>query len=116
MTEPLPLFPRPGFYKIRLAKRAAWSPVRIWFGLPISQDSPRLLDRSPRYQCLVNGRIARDDWQQMTIWPFCARWPITKNEYRYLLQLHRWAVAHAPEEPAANPRRAIDFSRVLPAF
>jgi hypothetical protein len=42
---------------------------------------------------------------------------ITEADYRYLIALGKWAREHAPHEPAANPREAVDWlTAPIPSF
>lgn len=103
--------PVAGFYLVRLAKGAMQTPVRLWFGPPIVER--RKLDRAPRWQAVVDGALTDD---VDSIWPFCARWPIDRREYRFRLRRAAWARRHAPLHPAANPRERIDLRNMPPIF
>lgn len=104
--------PVPGLYKIRLAKDAPWSPVKIVFGPPNDPDTGEPLDRSPRWQCFIRGEL----YPMSRVWPWCGRWPIEEPEYRYLMALKGWADEHALGAPEANPRAAVDLTKIPPLF
>jgi len=96
--------PIAGFYQTRLVKGGPWVPVRLWFGPPLDPHFPRLLDRAPCWQACANGRRFDVD----RLWPWCARHPISRSRYRYLIARHRWAVRWNPAMPEADPYRPID--------
>lgn len=106
--------PAPGFYKVALCRGGPLVPVRIWFGPPLDPDFPRALDRAPAWQCLING--ARADVGR--VWPHCAKHPIGRAEYRYMLARFRWAVrfAHVTGDPLAMPTQRINLSAAQPLF
>lgn len=92
-------------------------PVRIWFGPP-EDDEGVQLDRSPRWQIAVAGKVL-DFWEPLRlggmtisglddVWPTCAAHPIDAGEYQYRLARQSWAAAHDPEDPFAVPGGRID--------
>lgn len=102
--------PGAGFYAHKLVSQGVRVPIRIWFGPPLVER--RLLDRSPRWQAVVNG-LVDDVW---SVWPFCAGSRIERDEYRFLLKREAWARRFQPEHPAANPRKRIDVRSMPPIF
>lgn len=118
--------PVAGFYAMRLRRGGLEVAVRIWFGLPIVDGEEQ--DRAPQWCCEIDGtadfverddatgyrcHVARSVWE---CWPFCAGHPISKTEYEFLLRRKAWAVEHAPEHPAANPRKRVDVRTMKPMF
>src|SRR5215472_17199604 len=74
--------PQAGYYATRLVRNGPLVAVHIWYGAPPDPEDPRkLLDRSHRWQCLVDGCEA-DPWET---WPRVAGRTITEGEYRRLL-------------------------------
>ena len=82
-----PSVPTPGFFRYRalLEKlpngrwlRGPELPCVIWFGPPTDPVTGEELDRSPRYQALVDGREI--DIEE--IWPFVAGDKIEAEEYQ----------------------------------
>lgn len=78
--------PTSGFYLYRaLLERlpnGRWlrgpeQPVCIWFGPPSDPVTGELLERSYRWQALLDGRETDID----TVWPFVAGNKITETEY-----------------------------------
>jgi hypothetical protein len=126
MVKPMqPGEPQAGHYAMRLARRGIAVAVKIWFGQPIIDGEEQ--DRSPRWCAAIDGRtdrIERDDsgyccrvpLDVFAAWPECAKKPISAREYAFLLRRKQWALDHAPQHPAANPREAIDVRAVRPFF
>lgn len=106
--------PTAGFYRVKLARGAVWSPVKLWFGPPLDPLTGEELDRSPRWQALVRGFL----WERdvLELWTWCAGQPIGESEYEYLLAIHRHASAHEPGMPEARPREQIDLNVMKPLF
>lgn len=111
--------PVAGYYAIKLVKGGVRVPVRIWFGLPVIDGEEQ--DRAPGWFVEVDGRtdkIERDDEGYRcsvplaveSVWPFCAKDPITESEYRFLVSHASWAREHAPDHAKASPRRPVDWS------
>lgn len=96
--------PIAGYYGIILVKNGPVVGARIWYGNPLDPVTHEELDRSPRWMALRNGH----ECDYTDLWPWCAGKGITKAEYDHLLAVQAWAVEHAPTDPAANPRVAVD--------
>lgn len=97
--------PAAGFYRIRLTRGGIWVPVHIWHGPPHDPETGEKLDRSYRWQAKRNGEYV----DVSEVWPWCAKEPITEEEYHYMLATKNWAETNAPESPEAQPRRKIDL-------
>lgn len=111
--SPAPLIvdqPQEGYYKTRLVKGGVWCPVRIWYGQPLDPVTGELLDRSPRWQALRNG----EEYDAASVWNWCCGNPISEADYNHMMAVKEWAEKHAPDEPEANPRRAIDLRTAAP--
>jgi hypothetical protein len=118
--------PVPGFYWCRLIRGGLRVGVRIWFGAPIIEGEQQ--DRSPRLCVEVDGRTDRPDYDEAgtylgripldvaDVWPYCAGHPISAHEYHFLGRRREWAVDHAPDHPAANPRSAVDVRALKPGW
>lgn len=104
--------PIAGFYKSRMVRGGPWVPIRIWNGPPKDPLTGEELDRSWRWQAERLGR----EIDVFTVWPYCAMHSITREEYDFLLADHKWAVEHAPDEPAANPKTPINHLKIKPIF
>ena len=59
----------------------------------------------------IDGKLCRD---VMSVWPGCARHPISEGEYRFLKRRAAWARNSRPDHAAANPRRRVDLRRIPP--
>jgi hypothetical protein len=46
------------------------------------------------------------------LWVWCMGHPIPESEYRYLLARGLYAKRWRPEDPAADPRRPVDWLKV----
>lgn len=123
LFDPNPQFtdaPRAGFYQLLLRGRPP-QPVRIWFGPPTDPDTGEEMDRSPRWQMLVNGQpalLAEEDRNPLEVeraklwtdvWPRCAGAPIEEAEYAYLVASIEHARQHEPDNPFSRPGRRIDL-------
>ena len=105
--------PVAGFYQRKLVKRGIFVPVKIWYGPPVDPENADLvLDRSPRWQGMVDGKLWTGEIQDL--WISCAKHPITKAEYNYLIARSRYARRWDPDHPAANPREPIDMMKAAP--
>lgn len=97
--------PTAGFFRHRLRSGSVDVGVRIWNGPPADPVTGELLDRSWRWQALVNGEPIDFD----RVWPGCAGDPITEAEYRRFCARQDWARKQAPDSAYAQPSRKIDL-------
>lgn len=103
--------PRCGWFKRKLVKHGPLVPARIWLDQEIDEAGELLADE--RLLCEVNGQWAGADDQ----WPWLCGNPISNAEFDYLTASIAWSAEHAPHEPRANPRRAVDWLAVpTPTF
>lgn len=106
--------PVAGHYKTKLVRGGPWLAVRIWHDVDRRDpDFPdEHLDRSPIWRAELDSReVALEK-----VWPFCAKHPIDRSEYLYLLADRDHARRHRPESPEANPERPVDLSKTPPLF
>ena len=95
-------------------------PVEIYFGLPRIDGEE--IDRSPRWCCVIDGKTTRlrDGVTELLdiekAWPWCARRPIPKSEYEYLVARGNHAREWLPHSPAANPRKPMDWNKAKTIF
>jgi len=101
--------PQAGYYATRLVRNGPLVAVHIWYGAPPDPEDPRkLLDRSHRWQCLVDGCEA-DPWET---WPRVAGRTITEGEYRRLLGAKKWDRIYAPDSPTQKPDKPVNWSKL----
>lgn len=96
--------PECGWFKTRLVKGGPFVPARIWLHQEIDAETGELVD-DERWICEVNGEIADID----RYWSFLSKNPITEAEFNYLTASMKWTAEHAPFEPRANPRTAVNW-------
>lgn len=112
--------PQPGFYKIKLTKGGVFVPARLIHQPGRDPVDGSLLDRSYWWTAIIDGdQVAEPSINPIEagvfrIWPIC--WEIDEREYDYMLANAEWTRAHAPHEPAANPRQAVDIRQLDPVF
>lgn len=97
--------PIEGYYRFKLRSGAVPVGVHIWFGQPLDPVTREPLDRSLRWQAMVNDRDIDID----RVWPACADAPIDAREYAYLTSTEKWARENAPDAPQANPNKRINM-------
>ena len=107
-----------GFFRIRLVKGGTFVPAIIFQACPampcewdIEPDewfSP--LDRSRPLQALVNGQ----DSDVEKVWIFGQ--PISQEEYEFMLADSEWCAEFTPNDPKANPYKAVDFTAIPELF
>jgi len=94
----LPLTPQCGWYKRRLVRGGPFVPARVY------------LDEAGELRCEVNGA----DRDPQTQWRKLASAPIAKSEFDYMMARMAWAMWHKNDDPAANPRKAVDWRNLEP--
>lgn len=112
--------PRLGLYRMQLVRGGPWVGAALvrdcpWVS-PSSQAAPddwcRPTDRPRGLVWVLNGQEAP---VPSSGWPVTAM-PIGAAEYDYLTALADWSRKHAPYEPHARPREAVDLSKVEVPF
>lgn len=98
--------PMCGWYKRKLVKGGVFVPARIWMVQEVDPETGELLS-DELLQCEVNGAFAdpEDAWSWI-----CAN-PITEAEFLYLTARIDYAQRNEPNDPMADPRKAIDMNR-----
>ena len=104
--------PLDGFYRTKLVKGGPWVPVRIW-----TEDGDRCEETGELLSDqIIRCRVGGQDSDPFAVWTYCAGSPITEAEYDFMLANAEWCRDHAPEEPEANPRQAVDIDDLPPIF
>jgi hypothetical protein len=105
-----PEVPTTGCYRIRLAKGAPDSAIRIWIGYSIDPATgEEMTERSFHWQCTLNGvRVPLENY-----WPGCARDPISIEEHDAIVARNKTL---DEDSPFYDPRKPIDLSRSPPPF
>jgi hypothetical protein len=98
-----PDVPTPGFYRTRLRKGAHPVAIHIFYGQTPDPETGEPLERWA-WQARINGKPV----DLYSVWPGCARDPISKAEHDHLVKLELWGREHAPDSPQANPLRPIN--------
>lgn len=100
------LSPEPGYWLIRLRRGAPDVPACIQWEQTLHEPGrpSNRMERSPVLTGRINGEIV--PWER--IW-FTRGRPINQAEYDYRVALTEWAMANAPDEPAADATKPIDF-------
>ena len=113
--------PLPGYYKTRLVKGGPYVPARIFRtccctvnGGEENAEHPwrPSCDRFPPLRGEING----EERNPFDIWSRLAKHPITKADFHFMTDTRKWAEAHSPLMPEADPRRSIDLNTIPPMF
>lgn len=105
-----PDIPTPGSYRIKLAKGAPTSAVRIWLGHPIDPETgEEMTERGFRWQASINGEPVPLD----RVWPGCARDPIDDAEHARIMERNS---TQDDDSPFYDVRKPVDLSRAPPPF
>ena len=104
--------PSPGYYHIRLCRGGPWVPVRIWLEGGERDEAGELLSDEVFRAKIGDHEMTWDELVQR--WPWLRK--IKRSEYDYLMAAGRYAAAHEPDAPEANPRRAIDLTETKSLF
>lgn len=105
-----PELPSAGCYRVRLAKGAPDSAIRIWLGHSIDPATgEEMTERSFFWQCTVNG--VRQPIENY--WPGCAREPISREEHDRLVERN---ATLDEDSPFYDARRPVDLSSAPPPF
>ena len=72
------------------------------------------------YRRAEGGRLTRFEAETADVeqqWSWLNARPIPESEFLYLTATISWAESYAPDEPLANPRERVDWSKVpTPTF
>jgi hypothetical protein len=116
--------PQLGFYVMRLRAGAPLVPAIIYQLCPMVMPQPmnvtgphpddwcRPLDRSPRFEALLDGKRVDLD----RVWTARSLRPVGRGEFEFRNGLlRRWAREN-PSAPEARPHRAVDLGAIPPLF
>jgi hypothetical protein len=102
-----PSHPRPGFWKIRLAKGAVETVCCI---RPVEEPEEDVWwEGNPNLAAYILDEPVAMDW----VWTRQGE-EIGEVEYRYQCALVAHCREHEPNDPLANPRRAVDLTKLEP--
>ena len=103
--------PEPGWWMVRLVRGGPEVPAAILRVEVADEPGNPRQDRSSYLAAFIGGEpVALSD-----VWERKGR-TITEAEYKFQLADARWAKAHAPHEPKADPTRQIELSALKPIF
>jgi hypothetical protein len=105
--QDIPDAPQCGFYERTIARGGVPAPARIW--REPQRDAEGYMTGWDVLLCEVGGE-ARD---ALFEWSRLAESPIEEARYRFELADGAWCREYAPNEPKAQPGRAVDL-RALP--
>ncbi len=97
--------------------------VKIWRGYPHDPLTGELLtERSFMWRAEISGEGV--SWEDVIITfeannddlPIVKGEPIDEAEYRFYCESAKWAKAHKPDAPEANPRKPINHLKTAPIF
>ena len=107
-----------GYYLIQSSRgRRVDVPVRVWFGQPLDPETGEQMDRSQRWQIQVGLQLLEELPMRVgalwinditDIWPHCARWPISQEEFAYRVERNSWAAAYDETDPHGEIASRID--------
>lgn len=107
------------YYRARLAKDAVFVPVMVWHGAPLVDGEE--LDRSARWQALVGHEktaraVLMGDHLPVDVDGVRLRnlEPIAEHQYRFMVADAEHARDWRPDDPKAEPEKAVDFNKLLP--
>lgn len=104
--------PHCGWFQTRVVRGGPWVPARIWIEQELCPDTGELLSDEVM-RCEIAGQL-RDPYES---WHYLFREPIDEPTYRYLLARGEYARTWAPDEPSANPYKAMDWLKIpTPTF
>ena len=105
--------PSCGYFLLRLAKGAVEVAASIQYERTEHEPDcvENVMDRPSVLTGRINGEVC--DWRE--IWHSRTK-EITKAEHDFRVADSAWAKQHAPHEPTADPRKAIDLLTIRPPF
>ncbi len=104
MAAPRIDLPEEGYYFTRHVKGGPKVPARIWWSIATDPVTGEIMDRSPMLLAEIGGAFA----DPYALWPRVCGQAITKAEFDYMTADAEWCAQHAPSDPAANPRQAVN--------
>ena len=106
--------PMPGWYRIKRAKGAVWTPVLIYRPCRMDPHTGEPLDRWYHLRALLGGY---EEVHPMEVWPWCHEFPKGVNprfEYARLVANLRQAVMLGM--PQADTQQAVNLDDLPPLF
>lgn len=105
--------PVPGLYRMRLVRGGVFVPVSIRVTGERDEAGDLIEDEITTVE--VNGVEARPEHvDRLVERANLSGVPIDKAEYAFLIADTEWAMEYAPDEPRANPGKAIDIAAIPP--
>lgn len=112
--------PVPGYYKIRMAKGGPFVPVAIFRAKIIEGEAFPWVEEGENRSvgpCGIGAMRNGEPVPVERVWPHCARYPISAEDYSHMLAVRDWALTWAPSAPEANPDRPLDIRETsIPEF
>jgi hypothetical protein len=114
--------PRPGYFTLKLARRAPLVPAIIWRPCPLILPDPfeatapgseQWCEPTERPRAL-RARIGEDEADPIEVWTRGS--DIDAREYVWRLARRDWAVRYAPASPEANPRQKVQLDKLPSLF
>jgi hypothetical protein len=100
--------PQCGWFKRRMVKGGPFVAAKIYLRQDVD-DAGDLIDEEILL-CEVAGNF-KDPQQE---WLSLAKRPISESDYEFMMADRRWCADNAPDQPAAQPFKPIDWLTVAP--
>ena len=97
--------PVAGFYRMKLGAGTVKVGIKLWYGPPHDPVTGEELDRSWRWQAIVDDG-AYIDFER--VWPACGKEPIAEADFNARAHRRAWAEQHAPDSAYAARGRKYD--------
>ncbi len=117
MTEPTRQIERAevGFWTVRYGKNTPRVPAAIMWVETLAEPGCQENDMRGTRSRFLAAFIAGEPVDIEAVWHRKGA-PISEEEYRFLCAEAAWSRANAPEEPAAQPMKRVDLSRLPVPF
>ena len=101
-----------GIWRVRLVKNGPFVPAKIWDEAERGEDGGLLEDE--KLFCIIDGSYQEpENWaERLNLYGI----PIDEAEFQHLSNVSAWAKEHAPDQPEAAPREAIDLNKMQVIF
>jgi hypothetical protein len=100
----------PGHYATRLVKGGPEVGCRVTHGPVIDPVTGETMDRGLRWHVEIDGKT--EHYGPAPHARLLLGRPITRSEYEFLIADRAWAREHAPHQPEARPREAVNLRTV----
>jgi hypothetical protein len=108
--------PQPGYFTLKLARRAVLVPALIWRPCPlILPDRLEATAPGPEQWCepterprALRARIGEEEADPFDVWVRGS--DIDAREYAHRMADRNWAVIYAPDSPEANSRKPVNLA------